>query len=139
MSISGIEWATLIVAAIGGITGLGSLWFTYLQWVKIKAKVTMISNSGLAFEVLPAWYTGRMMSDEWIFGLLTADGRLLVIHRVVSVSSDGKWMDVELVEKTDCSLDLTGYGMPIFAVAGDRTSASVQISAIVAAVDLQTS
>jgi hypothetical protein len=136
---SGIEWATLIIAAIGGITGLGSLWFTYLQWQKIKAKVTMIGNSSLAFEVLPAWYTGRMMNDEWIFGLLTTDGRLLVIHRVVSVSSDGKWMDVELFEKTDFSLDLTEYGIPVFAVASDRTSASVQISTIVAAMDLQTS
>jgi hypothetical protein len=136
---SSTEWATLIIAAIGGITGLGSLWFTHLQWEKIKAKVTMISNSSLAFEVLPAWYTGRMMDDEWLFGLLTSDGRLIVIKRVKSVSSDGKWMDVDLAERSDVSMDLTGYGMPVFAIAADRTSASVQISTIVAAIDLQTS
>jgi hypothetical protein len=134
-----MEWATLIIAAIGGITGLWSLRFTHLQWQKIREKVTMISDSSLAFEVLPAWYTGRMMNDEWIFGLLTVDGRVLVIQKVTSVSSDGKWMDVALVEKTDFSIDLTGYGAPVFAVAGDRVSASVQISTIVAAIDLQTS
>jgi hypothetical protein len=136
---SSTEWATPIIAAIGGITGLGSLWFTHLQWEKIKAKVTMISNSRLAYEVLPTWYTVRMMDDEWLFGLLTSDGRLIVIKRVKAVSSDGKWMDVELVEKTDVSLDLKAYGMPVFAVAADRTFASVQISTIVAAIDLQTS
>lgn len=136
---SGIEWAALIISAIAGITGLGSFWFTHLQWEKIKAKVTMISNSSLAYEVLPAWYTVRMMDDEWLFGLLTSDGRLIVIQRVTAVSSDGKWMDVELVERSDVSIDLTEYGMPVFAVAGDRISASVQISTIVAAIDLQTS
>lgn len=133
------DWATLIIAAIGGITALVSLGFTHLQWQKIKAKVTMISNSSVAFDVLPAWYTGRMMNDEWLFGLLTADGRLIVIKRIKSVSSDGKWMDVELVERGDVSMDLTGYGMPVFSIAADRISASVQISTIVAAIDLQAS
>lgn len=136
---SALEWATLIISAIGGLTGLGSLIFTYLQWEKIKVKVTMISNSGLAFEVLPAWYTSRMMNDDWVFGLLTVDGRLLVIQRIRSVSSDGQWMDVELLEKNDFARDLTGFGVPVFAVAGDRVSASIQISTIVAAMDLQTS
>ena len=88
------EWVTLVISAIGGITGLGSLWFTHLQWTKIKAKVTFLTSSVHAFEVVPAWYTQRMMTDDWLFGLLTADGRVIAITRISAVSSDGKWMTV---------------------------------------------
>ena len=52
---SEVEWATLVIAAIGGVTGLGSLWFTHLQWEKIKAKVVLLSSNERAFEVVPAW------------------------------------------------------------------------------------
>jgi hypothetical protein len=42
-----MEWATLIIAAIGGITGLWSLRFTHLQWQKIREKVTDKATSFL--------------------------------------------------------------------------------------------
>lgn len=136
---TGLEWATLIIAGIGGITGLCSLWFTHLQWEKIKAKVTLLTNSDHAFEVVPAWYTGRMMTDDWLFGLLTSDGRVIAITRITAVSSDGKWMTVELAESDQLPPDLSKYGVPVFAVAHDRATASVQIESVVAAMDLQTS
>jgi hypothetical protein len=136
---TGLEWATLIIAGIGGITGLSSLWFTHLQWEKIKAKVTLLTNSEHAFEVVPAWYTSRMMTDDWLFGLLTSDGRMIAITRITAVSSDGKWMTVELAENDQLSSDLSKYGIPVTAVAQDRTKASVQIDSVVAAMDLQSS
>lgn len=136
---SEVEWATLVIAAIGGVTGLGSLWFTHLQWEKIKAKVVLLSSNERAFEVVPAWYTNRMMTDDWLFGLLTADRRLIVITRITAVSSDGKWMTVELAEQDQLPSDMTKYGIPVFAVAEDRTKASVKIDSIVAAMELQTS
>lgn len=136
---TGLEWPTLIIAGIGGITGLGSLWFTHLQWEKIKAKVTLLTKSEHAFEVVPTWYTGRMMTDDWLFGLLTSDGRVIAITRITAVSSDGKWMTVELAENDQLPSDLSKYGLPVFAVAQDRTRASVQINSVVAAIDLQSS
>lgn len=136
---TGLEWPTLIIAGIGGITGLGSLWFTHLQWEKIKAKVTLLTKSEHAFEVVPTWYTGRMMTDDWLFGLLTSDGRVIAITRITAVSSDGKWMTVELAESDQLPSNLSKYGLPVFAVAQDRTRASVQINSVVAAIDLQSS
>ena len=79
------------------------------------------------------------MTDDWLFGLLTADRRLIVITRITAVSSDGKWMTVELAEKDQLPCDLMKYGIPVFAVAEDRTQASVKIDSIVAAMELQTS
>ena len=136
---TGFEWATLIIAGIGGITGLGSLWFTQLQWEKIRAKVILLTKSEHAFEVVPAWYTARMMDDFWLFGLLTLDGRVIVITQITAISSDGKWMTVELAENDQIPPNLSKYGSPIFAVAPDRTKASVRIDNVVAAMDLQTS
>lgn len=133
------ELLTLIIAGVGAITGLGSLWFTHLQWEKIKTKVTLLTNSEQAFEVVPAWYTSRMMTDDWLFGLLTSDGRIIAITKISAVSSDGQWMTVELAEYDRLPSDLSKLGTPVFAVAQDRTKASVQISSVVAAMDLQTS
>lgn len=82
-----INFGMLLIALI-------SLYFSYSNWQKVKNKITMINEAGEALEILPAWYTSRMMTDHWAFGLLTTDGRTLVINRVLSVSDDGKWMDV---------------------------------------------
>ena len=70
------DWISLISAGIAAL----SLFFTYKQWQKIKSKVAMIGQSGKATEVLPAWYTARMMDDDWLFGLLTNDGRIVAIR-----------------------------------------------------------
>ena len=69
---TGLEWAPLIVGGIGGITVLGSLWFTHLKWEKIKAKVTLLTSIEHAFEVVPAWYTARMMASVQIYSVFPA-------------------------------------------------------------------
>jgi phosphoribosylformimino-5-aminoimidazole carboxamide ribonucleotide (ProFAR) isomerase len=126
-----------VIAVISGLTALGSLWFTERQWRKINKKIAMITDATAAFEVLPAWYTKRMMSDEWYFGLRTVDGHVIAISKITAISDDGKWMDVNLLtidEIPDC--DKTNF---ITAVANDRRSASIQIEKIVFAYDIITS
>jgi hypothetical protein len=138
---NGSDWIALagvIVSALSLAVAGWSLWFTHLQWEKVRKKVAMLDDAGMASEVLPAWYTSRMMSDWWLFGLLTADGRLVAIRRITAISDDGKWMDVELAEADDVE-HLDGRFPVITAVAPDRLGASVQIASIVAAIELQSS
>jgi len=78
-----------------------------------------------------------MMQDEWLFGLITNDGQVIVIKKIRSLSDDGKWMDVELATWDGTILIPPEFGRTIYAVAEDRAIASVQIRNIVAALDLQ--
>jgi len=141
-----INLGLLIVAVISALVAGGSLWFTFKQWKKIEKKIGMINESGKAAEILPAWYTKRMMPiifggglarEYWPFGLLTSDGRTLVVTGIISLSDDGKWMDVDLATRDAFSIDVQpNY---VFAVAEDRTKSSVQVSCVVAAMELATS
>jgi hypothetical protein len=133
------DWIALASLLVASAVGAGTIWFTHQQWNKVKAKVAMIRDSGKASEVLPAWYTERMMRDHWLFALLTNDGRTVVIKQITAISDDGKWMDVELAEADEIS-GLKVFGEQVVcAVAADRTKASLQIAHIVAAFDLSTS
>jgi len=136
------DWISLsgvIIAMVSAVfTGWG-VWFTHKQWQKIKSKVAMINDSGKATEILPAWYTSRMMDDYWLFGLLTNDGRLIVINSISSISDDGKWMDVQLAQEDEVTSNAEKFGSPVYAIAPDRADASLRIDNIVAAIDLKTS
>lgn len=126
-----------ILSVIGVGTGLASLWLSNEQWKKVKAKIGMISEAGKATEILPAWYTERMMMDQWYFGLVTTDGHTIAINNITAISDDGKWMDVDLLtsdevpDKTDITF--------ITAIADDRRSASIQIDKIIMAYEIVTS
>lgn len=124
----------MIIAVIGALTALGSLWFTERQWRKINKKIAMLTDANAASEVLPAWYTKRMMQDQWCFGLQTSDGHVIAISRITSISDDGQWMDVELLTRDEVP-QLDGRSL-IAAVADDRREASIQIKSIVAAYDI---
>jgi hypothetical protein len=78
-----------------------------------------------------------MMQDEWYFGLQTADGRVVAIRSIRSISDDGNWMDVELLTKDEVP-NFEDRAL-ITADADDRREASVKISNIVAACDIVTS
>lgn len=97
----------------------------------------MLSDENFASEVVPAWYTKRMMGDQWYFGLQTIDGYVIAVQRIKAISDDGMWMDVELLmdDETPKLLDRK----LITAVADDRRIASIKISSIVAAYDIVTS
>jgi hypothetical protein len=137
----------LAIAAVSAIIAMTSLYFTYKQWQKIKKKIVMINTSGNAMEILPLWYISRMMPtdlgdgclgrDYWPFGLLMSDGRTIVIPGIESFSDDEKWIDVELAISDEWSIEKGQHY--IFAIAKDRTSASIQVTHIIAAIELASS
>ena len=126
-----------VLSIIGAVTGLASLWLSNEQWKKVKSKIGMLSDSGKAAEILPAWYTSRMIQDQWYFGLVTTDGHTIAIGRISAISDDGKWMDVELLTSDEVPNDRNTKF--ITAVAEDRRSASIQIEKIVMAYEIITS
>lgn len=132
-----VSMLATVLSIIAVSTGLASLWLSNEQWKKVKAKIGMISEAGKAIEVLPAWYTGRMMMDQWHFGLVTTNGYTIAISNVTAISDDGKWMDVELL--TDDEVPTSEGVNFITAVANDRRSASIQIETIVMAYEIVTS
>jgi hypothetical protein len=126
-----------VIAVVGALTALGSLWFTEKQWRRINKKIAMLGDADAASEVLPAWYAARMMQDEWWFGLQTTDGCVIAIRKIIAISDDGKWLDVELL--TADEVHGHGFQNSVTAVSDDRRKASVQIDKIVAAYDIVTS
>ena len=96
----------------------------------------MLSDAGQAAEILPAWYTERMMMDQWYFGLVTTDGHTIAIGNITAISDDGKWMDVDLLTSDEVPENDTKF---ITAVADDRRSASIQIGKIIMAYEIITS
>ncbi|MEP1832051.1 MAG: hypothetical protein ABJL57_00030, partial [Hyphomonas sp.] len=126
-------------AWVGVLISGGAAFFAWKQWRKINRKMAMLTDSSAIADVLPAWYTRRMVDEHWLFGLLTIDGRTVVIKRILAVSDNAQWMDVELAESDEAEGISPALGPPITAVADDRRRASVKIANIVAAVDLWTS
>lgn len=126
-----------VISAISALTALGSLWFTARQWRKINKKIAMLSDASAAIEVLPTWYTERMMRDYWHFGLRTTDGHVIAISNITAISDDGRWMNVNLL--TADEVPRSKEEKFITAVADDRRSASIQIEKIILAYDLVTS
>ncbi|MEM0556340.1 MULTISPECIES: hypothetical protein [Aeromonas] len=126
-----------IIAVVSAFTALGSFWFTWKEWRKINKKIAMLSDSGAAIEILPAWYTERMMLDHWYFGIRTTDGHVIAISQIKAISDDGKWMDVHLL--TEDEIPNNKNEKYVTAVADDRRLASIQIDKIVIAYDLTSS
>jgi hypothetical protein len=125
-------WASALIAA-------GAAAFSWFQWRKINRKMAMLTDASKAAEVLPAWYTERMIMDYWLFGLVTVDGRTIAITSIKAVSDNGEWMDVELADKDEMAMRDDDHLDIITAVAADRKRASVKIANIVAAIELRTS
>lgn len=137
-----MEWLSMTtewIGGVGGIVGVLSFLLALHQWRKINRKIAMLDDASRAAEILPAWYTSRMMQDYWCFGLLMRDGRTIAIKQITAISDDGRWMDVELAESNDVKDIAKEFGPIVTAIAHNRRKASLQISMIVAAVDLWTS
>lgn len=114
------------------------------QWAKVNEKIAMLTDAESVFQVVPTWYSSRMLNDHWYYVIHTVDGSSIGFSNIISVSSDGKWMDISLLHEKDISwhgyaASLKDSGLLILAVAEDRRNMSVQIDKIVAAHDLVTS
>ena len=126
-----------ITGLIGGLLGFAAFIISYKQWKMTNRKVAMLTDSGAIFEVLPTWYSSRMVDDYWLFDLQMTGGQIVVIVRIIGVSSDSKWMDVELATQDEITSQLKIDQPMTFAVADDRRMACVQIAGIQTALDLQ--
>jgi hypothetical protein len=130
-------WVVDALVILGGLSGWVAAYFSWRQWQKTNRKIAMLQNASAAAEVLPAWYTTRMMQDHWLFGLFTATGQMVAIKQIKAISDDGLWMDVELAQKDETDPFAAIYKVPVIHASGtDRTTASIQIDTIVAAIDL---
>jgi hypothetical protein len=88
-----------------------------------------------AQRLLPAWFTARMMTDSWSFGLLLDTGDTLWIERIDRVRQGANgmiWIDVTMLRNSP--RDEGRYG-GLFAPTS-RLSASVNASKIVLALEL---
>jgi hypothetical protein len=80
------------------------------------------------------WFVGRLMTDDWLFGLLLVTGETLVVRRIERLYGTFKgtmWMDVELSQ----DLPLQGPKNVIIAPT-ERTSCSVNVDYVIAAFEL---
>lgn len=87
--------------------------------------------------LLPAWFVGRMMTDEWPFGLMTPNGKIIVINKIEDVhqAKDGSiWIDVSL----GATFTMPGRFRPddFISAPTSRTTASINTSHIVCALEL---
>jgi hypothetical protein len=62
------DWLSAIAAWVACAISLAAAGFSWLEWKRISRKIGMLEDASAAAEVLPAWYTSRMMTDYWLFG-----------------------------------------------------------------------
>lgn len=124
---------TIISVISMGVAGW-SAYVAHQQWQKIEKKVGYITDAAEASAILPAWYTGRMMSDNWVFGLLLDNNKVAVIECIVGITDDGKWMDVEL--HTEGFSHLPKDFDYMYAITEERNKATIQVSRIISAFEL---
>lgn len=89
-----------------------------------------------AAQLLPAWFTSRMMYDVRAFGLLTINGTVIGIQCIDSISqaSDQSiWIDVTLL---DTNYHSPIRGIPFIVAPTSRLTASINVNHIVAAFEL---
>jgi hypothetical protein len=90
--------------------------------------------------ILPAWFVPRMMGDVWSFALLTTDRVAILISTITSVdqAKDGSiWLTVDLLRDDDFwALRLRERGWRILTAPTSRTTASINASLIVAALEI---
>ncbi|MDJ0388867.1 hypothetical protein QMO56_12150 [Roseomonas sp. E05] len=84
---------------------------------------------------MPAWFSGRMMADDWRFGLLLSTGQVMLIQRIeaVHLSPHGVvLMDVDMLREAE------GFAAPggVLVAPTGRVRATVNLAHIVAAFEV---
>jgi hypothetical protein len=109
-----------------------------IRQMLIERKIGMVTDPAKMTEILPVWYVERMGQDSWGFGLLLASGELLAIERIMGVSDDGQWLEVELLDGSSGPKDVSGIPVT-YAGLPDHTHGSVRGDQVQAAFELWTS
>lgn len=89
--------------------------------------------------LLPAWFTPRMLDDEWAFGLLLVTGVVLGIshiERVVQAADGSLWLDVDMMENYASVSIHKDFWSSVVVAPTSRLRASVNAAHVVAAVEL---
>jgi hypothetical protein len=89
-------------------------------------------------ELLPAWFTGRMMNDVWSFGLLTVTNHVFYIESITAIHRDANgevWLDVKLQEGSNKPFGELP-GTTLVGAPTSRTDATIKASHVVAAFEL---
>lgn len=133
-----IASASLLVAGASAIFAKQSADASKRQLTLIERKIGMVTDPAKMTEILPVWYVERMGQDNWGFGLLLASGELLGIERIIGVSDDGMWLEVELLDGSSGPKDISGISVT-YAGLPDRTNGSVRVDQVQAAFELWTS
>ena len=99
-----------------------------------------MTEIGIERDLLPAWFTERMMDDQWHFGLLTVTGHLFYVQTINAIRQDASsdlWLDVESWDDAGSAADSQKLAnmVPVHAPTS-RTKATIKASHIVAAFEL---
>jgi hypothetical protein len=87
--------------------------------------------------LLPAWFTERMLNDQWYFGLLLVTGEVIGIHCIRSViqAGDGSiWIDAEMFEEDEGGHE--AFGRKVRTAPTKRCAISINANQVVAAFEL---
>jgi len=87
--------------------------------------------------LLPAWFSSRMMYDQWSFGLMMTNGTVIGIANIKSIIQDTAgelWLDVEMLANNDL-VECRGK-FKVFVAPTGRLTASIQARHIMAAFEL---
>lgn len=103
--------------------------------------IESITNVDEMKKVLPVWFIERMVNDYWHFGMLLRSGQVLVFTRIIKLSSDAKWLEVEMAENdgekvTEFFKEGPAKDLPTIYSLPERTTASVSVAQIIACFEL---
>jgi hypothetical protein len=105
----------------------------------LTRRVSMVDEPGKMSEVLPVWFVERMSNDYWNFGLIMEGGFVFPVRQIISISDDRRWLEVEVMEAGD---DIHNFpnspveGMHLIYALEGRTTANIQITKMIGALDL---
>jgi hypothetical protein len=92
-----------------------------------------------ATKLLPPWFTKRMMTDSWCFGLHLVTCEVMVIEtiRTVHKAADGTlWIDVAMRQEDGLVVARDRIPSAMLLTLSERVTASVNVAHIVAADEL---
>jgi hypothetical protein len=90
-----------------------------------------------AESLLPLWFVPRMMTEEWVYGLMMSWGNVVAVERIQAVhrAADGSlWLDVTLAPADDCWGG--NYDPNVFGAPSSRRRASINVAHVAAAFEL---